>query len=81
MFIDKNIDIKRKKFVIWLFSTYEETFQNFLNKLLKSIINGEITSLQEISNSLFVLGEIYPTYYMNLTNSLIFSVGDLHQNK
>jgi hypothetical protein len=75
MFISQGIqDISGSStttFINFLFKNYEEKFQNFLQKLFKNVFNGEITSLLEISNTLFVLIEVYETYYVNLRNSYI----------
>ena len=57
----------------FLFEKYEENFQNILKKMFHSLLNGEITSLNEMSNSFFVLVNIYNTYYLNLSNNLILT--------
>lgn len=60
-------------FIYTLFSTFEDRLHLLLQKMLSGILNGEITSLSEISNSIFVLILIYDNYYLNLTTSLIYS--------
>ena len=59
--------------ISFLFEKYEENFQNILKKMFHSLLNGEITSLNEMSNSFFVLVNINNTYYLNLSNNIILT--------
>lgn len=60
-------------FITYLFTKYEENFQNILDKMFHLLLNGEITSLNEMSHSFFVLALIYNTFYINLTNNIILT--------
>jgi hypothetical protein len=71
---DKNQIQFTGSFVFFLFNNNEEFFHKIFYKLLKMILLGEVTSLNEISNSLFVLIIIFSTYYVNLYNEIATSI-------
>ncbi len=61
----------QNKFIFFLLSNYSEMFQKFLGKILIRIFNGEITSMSDMSNSLFALTILNETFYYNCLNQII----------
>jgi len=68
---NRYIETNMPEVVFNLFTNYEENFQNILKRMFNSLLNGEITSLNETSHSFFILVIIYNTFYINLSNNLI----------
>ncbi len=59
------------KFIYFLLTNYSDIFQKFLGKILIKIFNGEITSMSDMSNSLFALTILNEAFYYNCLNQII----------
>lgn len=78
------MELKKKgkeNIITSIFGKHELAFQRIYTKNFKSLLIGEITSLNEVGNSIYILSLIFDSKSVDLISSILPSIQPENQSK